>query len=389
MDQGEQWAATDAGVYAALREYLDSGAEVAVATVVAVEGSAYRRPGAKMVVEADGERRGAITAGCLEGPVADVAQAVPADGTPRVERFDLTDDSEGTWGMGLGCNGVVDVLVEPVDASFRPTLDALDAKRPVAVATAVESDAPGVERGDRVVLHDGGDGDGGTETAEPRSPLPDDVVAAIREQAAALRSDGTAGSVRVESDDGAVDVFVDGLEPVPDLLVFGHGPDVRPVARLGREAGFRVVVAAGRGGKADESEFPAAHDVRAVRAPDAADAVVEPAHTYAVVMSHNFLDDRLALESLLDAGVPYVGLMGPRERFERMRDELADEGRQLGRDDLDRVSTPVGLDLGGGSPMEIAFSIVSEAIAVRHGRDGGRLSERDGPIHVRTEVGGE
>lgn len=380
MSAGDEWDATNASLYETLDACLSSGADATVASVVRVEGSAYRRPGAKMVVVGEGETHGAITAGCLEDRVAELARGVLADGDPVVERFDLTDDADGTWGMGLGCNGVVDVLVEPLDESLRPALDALARKEPVAVLTALESDAEGIGRGDRTVLHD----DGTAATTE-RPALPKGVVAAVRDRAAALRAEGAAETATVETGDGTVEVFVDGLEPVPDLLVFGHGPDVRPVARLGSEAGFRVVVASARGAKADADAFPAADEVRSVRAPDAAAAIEDPAHTYAVVMSHNFLDDRLALESLLDAGVPYAGLMGPRKRFEELREAMAEDGRPLDADDLDRIATPVGLDLGGGSPVEIAFAIVSEAIAVRHGRDGGRLSESEGPIHSRPD----
>jgi xanthine dehydrogenase accessory factor len=103
-------------------------------------------------------------------------------------------------------------------------------------------------------------------------------------------------------------------------------------------------------------------------------------------MSHNFLDDRLALESLLDTDVPHIGLMGPRKRFERMRDEMADEGTALTDDQLARLSTPVGLDLGGGEPIQIAMSIVSEALAVHNDKSGGRLRDKEGPIHERASV---
>jgi xanthine dehydrogenase accessory factor len=383
MDAVDEWDATDASLYGTLESCLSSRGDAAVASVVQVEGSAYRRPGAKMVVVGEGETRGAITAGCLEDRVAELARGVVETGEPTVERFDLTDDADGTWGMGLGCNGVVDVLVEPVDASLRPALDALARKEPVAVLTALDADAPGVSRGDRTLLLP----DAPAETAA-RPSLPESVVSALRDRAATLRAEGAAETLTVETDDGSVTVFVDGLAPVPDLLVFGHGPDVRPVARLGSEAGFRVVVASARGAKADPDTFPAADAVQSVRAPDAADAVTDPVHTYAVVMSHNFLDDRLALASLLDAGVPHVGLMGPGKRFEEIREAMAEDGRSLDADELDRIATPVGLDLGGGTPTEIAFAIVSEAIAVRHGRDGGRLSESEGPIHTRPDDDG-
>jgi xanthine dehydrogenase accessory factor len=198
-----------------------------------------------------------------------------------------------------------------------------------------------------------------------------------------MREDAKSGTFTVESDTGKVTVFVDWLSPAPDLLLFGNQNDIHPVSRIGREAGFRVTVASARGAKADAEQFPDAHRVWTTRPPEIVDAIDDPERTYTVVMSHNFIDDRLALESLLDTQVPYIGLMGPRERFEEMREEMAENGRTLTDDELARIATPVGLDLGGGEPIQIALSIVSEALAVHNGREGGRLKTREGPIHTR------
>lgn len=389
------WSASRLSVRETLGESLDDERPAAVATVSGVEGSAYRRPGAKRVL-AEGESVGAITAGCLEGPVADLAERA-LDAGPLRETFDLTGEDDA-WGFGLGCNGVVDVLVEPADASFRPALDRLAVGERAALLTVVGggSDADGPERstgpahpeatvGARALV----DESGAATATDPRPPIPDDVLDAVRETAAEFARTGRSDTVAVASDRGTAEVFVDGLEPVPELLIFGHGPDVRPVARLARDAGFRVTVAAARGARADAEQFPNAHEVVATRPPAVAGVVSRPADTYAVVMSHNFVDDRLALDALLDTDVPYVGLMGPRERFERMRDALAEEGTRLAADDRDRIATPVGLDLGGGEPAQVALSIVSEVLAASNGREGGRLSASEEPIHPRESSDAE
>ncbi|SDM34967.1 xanthine dehydrogenase accessory factor [Halogranum gelatinilyticum] len=380
-DEGaDGWDATPLGSYRALRASLRTGRPAAVATVTNVQGSAYRRPGAKLVVAGDGNSTGAVTAGCLEDAVADLARAAVDDGKARVERFDLTADAGGeVWGMGLGCNGVIDLLVEPVDESLAPAVDELDAKRTVVVATAVGSDSSEIAVGDRTTLTTDGD-----RVARDRPGLPDAVLDAIADDVAALRESGASATVTVETDAGTVEVFVDTLTPAPELLVFGRQRDVPPVARLGREAGFRVRVVTGRGGSADADRFPAAHEVLPTRSPDLASLVDAPATTYAVVMSHNFVDDRLALESLLDTPIPYIGLMGPRKRFAEMREAFAEEGSPLGDADLSRVSTPVGLDLGGDHPTQIALSVVSEVLAVHNGRTGGRLAHHGGPVHRRA-----
>lgn len=365
------WSATETAIHDTLRSCLRDGRAAAVATVVDVEGSAYRRPGAKMVVPADGEHIGAITAGCLEGPVAEIAADVRSSGQPRVETFDLTDDDG--WGMGLGCNGVVTVLVEPLDPSFEPVLEALARDEAVAVLTTLS---------DRVGARSIVTADGDIRAVGDRDPVPDAVVAALEDRALNLLDAGEAAMLSVDTDTGVGEVFVDGIRPPPQLVVVGNQADINPVADLASTVGYRVTVAATRG-NVDADRFPAADHVEHVRAPDVDSVVSAPDHTQAVVMTHNFVDDRLAVETLLETTVPYVGLMGPRERFEEMQSEWAEERIAFQPSTLDRLATPVGLDIGGGSPMEIALSIVAELVADDHDRDGGRLSDGDGPIHPR------
>jgi xanthine dehydrogenase accessory factor len=396
-DETDGWSASTLSVREALREAIESeprsavgsDTSAAVATVTGVEGSAYRRPGAKRVLGDEGAV-GAITAGCLEGPVADLAERALADGPVR-ETFDLTSEDDA-WGFGLGCNGIIDVLVEPADESFRPALERVAAGERVALVTVVAGDHPDaadrtVPVGARAAVGE----DGTLERSEARPSLPEDLLAAVREPATEFAAAGRSDTLEVETDRGTAEVFVDGLEPIPELLVFGHGEDVRPVARLARDAGFRVTVASSRGARADAEAFPAAHEVLAARPPEVAEAVSRPADTYAVLMSHNFVDDRLALEALLETEIPYIGLMGPRKRFEEMRADLGGGGDdsggvELSADDVDRIATPVGLDLGGGEPTQIALSVVGEVLAVSNGRSGGRLTDGERPIHPRSEV---
>lgn len=378
------WDTTPFESYRAIRTALQSDRLAAVATVTDVEGSAYRRPGAKLVVSASGESTGAVTSGCLEDTVADLAETVVDTGTPRTRQFDLTGDGE-VWGTGLGCNGVIDLLVEPVDRSFGVAVDELDANRRVVLLTAVASTDPAVDVGDRTTLTvgTGDDTARAPEVGRARPGLPDAVLDRLADEVDVIRDAGQSGTVTVETDDGTVAVFVDTLDPAPHLLVFGAQRDVAPVARFANAVGFRVHVVTGRGGNADPTRVPAAHEVLSTRAPDLADAVDAPGLTYAVLMSHNFVDDRLALASLLETDVPYVGLMGPRSRFEEMREAFAEEGDSLDEQSLARVATPVGLDLGGDHPEQIALSVVSEVLAVHNGRTGGRLTKRPGPVHPR------
>ncbi|QLH80707.1 XdhC family protein [Halosimplex pelagicum] len=397
------WSAPEPAVRATAREYLDSGEPAVLATVVAVDGRAYRRPGAKMVVAPDGGAAGgesgthagaesdpdstgagSVTAGCLADSVVDLASDVLADGSARVERFDLRSDE--TWGLGVGCDGVVDLLLEPLGERHRPlvaTADELDGGRTTAVA--VESEDDRVAVGDRWIEGgavgadgaSGSDGERGDGESDAAGSLPPAVVAAVPDDV-----DGTR-SVRAETGGGTVRLFVERLAPAPRLVVVGSNADVRPVVESARSAGFRVTVVGFRGGRATSDRFPRADRVVATSPRDLRGAVDFGPEDSVVLMTHNFVDDRVAFGELLDTPVGYIGVLGPAERFDRLRAALADDGVELDERDRDRIYAPVGLDLGGGSPAQVAHSVVAEVLAVRNGRSGGHLRAGDGPIHSR------
>ncbi|MFB6197938.1 MAG: XdhC family protein, partial [Halobacteriaceae archaeon] len=189
--------------------------------------------------------------------------------------------------------------------------------------------------------------------------------------------EGRANTVNVED----TTVFIDGIAAPDDLVVVGTGHDIGPITELGSRANFRVTVIGFRGANADAERFPEADDVRSGSPAQIRDLFDFDENTHVVVATHNFIDDRLAIDELLATDVPYVGLMGPRERFEEMLDEFEAEDRTFSESELDRLYTPVGLDLGGGSPYEIAISIIGEILAISNGRTPGHLKDRTGPIH--------
>jgi len=376
MDEPD-WGVPESAVLAHVGDLVASGEPAVLATVVGVAGSAYRRPGAKMVVAEGGRGSGHITAGCLEDEVFDLADAVLEAGEPRLESYDLMEGDDDIWGLGVGCNGVIDILLEPLDDSLVPALETLDAGRSVAVLTVLSGDAPMGARA-RYTADEGVIAD---------DSFPDWLVAEVASPAASLLETGSSERVTVETEAGEAVVFVDGLEPAPELVVVGSGHDVEPVVELGTRNGFHVTVVGYRGADDLDEQFPTADETVATSAPRLGEALDLDEGTHAVVMTHNFIDDRLTVAALLDAGVAYVGLMGPRERFEEMREEFAAEGEPLDAAALDRVYTPIGLDLGGSSPHQIATSIVGEVLAVANGRGAGHLRDRDDHIHDRVAVG--
>lgn len=374
MTEGD-WSVPETDVLASMRDLLDAGRAAVVATVVGVEGSAYRRPGAKMIVEEGGGGLGHITAGCLEDEVFALAAEITEAGAPRIETYDLMEDENDVWGLGVGCNGIIDILLEPLDESYQPAIDAFEAGEPIGVITALSGDVP---LGAKAYYRG--------ETVEVEEGFPDWLADAVTEPAAKLVTEGGADTVHIDTPDGTAEVFIDGIRPAPDLVVYGSGHDVGPVVELGKKNDFRVTVVGFRGGVALEDRFPDADAVTVTSPTNAGTAVDVDEDTYTVVMTHNFIDDRLVMESLVDTPTPYIGLMGPRERFEEILEEFEAEGRTFTDAELDAVYTPIGLDLGGGSPYQIATSIVAEVMAVANDRDPKHLKEREGPIHERTTV---
>jgi xanthine dehydrogenase accessory factor len=371
------WSIPETDVFDRIRTTLEAGSPAVLATVAGVKGSAYRRPGAKMLLDPEGGGAGSITAGCLEDEVRALATDVLEAGEPRVETWDLTGDDD-VWGLGVGCNGVITVLLEPLSDSYRPVVDARLAGEPIGVATVVGTDdGTDAELGSRAYYRPGEGFEG---------DIDDTVLEELEGAAETLVAGGKGETLAVETGSGTVEVFVEGVRPPPELVVFGSGHDVGPVVELAKLVDFRVTVVPFRGGHADSGRFPGADEVASASPRDVAETREWDADTYAVIMSHNFLDDRIALEELLGTSVPYVGLMGPKKRFEEMREEFAEEGRTFTEDELERIYTPIGLNLGGDTPYQIAQSIVAEVQAVAHGRTPGHLSRQEGPIHDRVEL---
>lgn len=344
-----------------------AGDDVALATIVAVRGSTYRREGARLVVPAEGPPVGNISGGCLEGDVADTAREVMATGRPLVRTFDLTADDEAVWGWGLGCNGAIDVLIEPA-ANARPFVTALRTAarkhRPVALVTVV--DGPGT--GARLIVHPNGRTEGDLGDAARTAGL--DALAAGQSRTVAL--------------DGGTKVFVEVLEPPLRLVVCGAGHDAIPVVEFGARLGWEVDVVDDRRAMLKGKRFPQATRLVHSQPGVAADSVVTNERTCVVIMSHNFLRDAAYLRSFLGRPLPYLGVLGPAARLQRLLDTLAGDGVTPAPEDLARLHGPAGLDVGAEGPEEIAWAIVAEILAVQRKAGAGFLRDRGGPIHSRA-----
>ncbi len=371
-------------VLAAIESMSAQGQKMALATIVAVRGSTYRRPGARLLVPEEGVPIGNISGGCLEGDVADMARVVMDEGTARLAGWDLTADDDAVWGLGLGCNGAIEVFIEPAEEAAlvaSALRAALEEDRPICVITAIESEDAAVEPGARIVVRP--DTDAGPDGSLGSASLDAEAVAAARELLAAERSE-------VRTLTGGVRAFIEVLEPPLRLLVCGAGHDAIPLTRAAAGLGWNAIVVDDRPAFLTTDRYPDAGGFVHVEAPElTAKTTPIDAHTFAVVMTHNFLRDKEYLRSLLESPAVYIGMLGPGARTERLLMELRDEGVTITDEDRARTHGPAGLDLGAEGPEEIAQSIVAEIIAVKRARGGGFLKERPGPIHDRPAPGTE
>ena len=364
------------------------GERCALATLVSVEGSSYRRPGARMLVCEGGKSTGTISAGCLESDVIEHAKRVIKAGEAVLVEYDTASTSdELAWGLGLGCNGIVRVLVEPLAPgslyieTLRRSCEANAA--PVLVATLYQHspsesarDAPRIETGARLFINENGD--------ISREKLNERVAALLESEVRGLSLAGeTFGARTYDVDGGAVKVFVETLQPPVPLIVFGAGHDALPIVELARGLGWRTEVVDPQARPASLSRFAMADRVTLSRPEDVAAQVMITPRTLTLLMSHNYSHDLELLRFLLASPARYIGVMGPRKRTERMLRELAinEDAPRLEETDMTRLYSPAGLDIGANAPAEIALSIIAEMRAVLDGRRGQMLRERRGSIH--------
>lgn len=365
-----------------LREILDAyeairrqGGLAALATVVAVSGSSYRRPGARMLLTADGALAGGVSGGCLESDVFGRARAVMEAGQADIVTYDTTEAGDIVFGVGLGCRGVIQILIEPLTGA-RPDFEfllSMAERREAGVCATVfrsEGDTP-MRLGDRLLLSQTGSVYNGISDA--------DLAARVHSDAGDVLTSGKSRVREYAASHGSVTVFLEALTPPQPLVVFGAGHDAPPLVRLAKELGWHVTVADARPAYANAERFPQADAVLVCPPEEAAARLPLDARTAVVLMTHNYLHDRALLEQWLPAPVRYLGVLGPKRRTERLLSELPPGA--VTPEALSHLHSPVGLDIGADTPELIALSIIAGIQAVAAGRPGGFLRDRSGPIY--------
>ena len=387
-----------------LMQWWEAGETIGVGTVVATFHSAPRPPGASMLVGPDASAVGSVSGGCVEGAVYEMAQSVVASGEPVLERYGVSDDD--AFAVGLTCGGILDVWVEKVSQETFPELGEIaadiEAGRPVALATVIDHPDPTI-LGRRLIVRPDPttaivpdvSANDTPETSHKRQGLPqltstraddavhDDVLGLLATGTSATLSYGPDGERRGEG----MRVFVWSFAPKPRLLVFGAIDFAAAVARVGEFLGYDVTVCDARPIFATASRFPHADEVivdwphRYLSAEQEAGRIDQ--RTVITVLTHDPKFDVPLLEVALRLPeVGYVGAMGSRRTHDDRLARLREQG--LSDDEIGRLSSPIGLDLGARTPEETAISIAAEIVAKRWGGTGDRLAEREGRIHHDT-----
>jgi xanthine dehydrogenase accessory factor len=387
-----------------LMQWWRAGKSVGVGTVVATFRSAPRPAGASMLVGPDGEAVGSVSGGCVEGAVYELGQEVIGSGVPVLQRYGVSDDD--AFAVGLTCGGILDVFVESVSPQTFPELgavsDDIEAGRPVAVATVIDHPDPAWVGRRLVVRPEDAEGDetvartegaGGGQAGSLGSPRAD---AAVTDDARGLLAAGRTETLTYGPDGErrgeGLRVFVAAYAPRPRMLVFGAIDFAAAVAHVGSFLGYQVTVCDARPVFATASRFPAADEVvvewpHRYLAAEVEAGRVDP-RTVVCVLTHDPKFDVPLLEvALRMPEVAYVGAMGSR----RTHDDRLERLREAGLTDaeLQRLSSPIGLDLGARTPEETAVSIAAEIVALQWGGQGRRLQETSGAIHHHHTVSAE
>ncbi|MFD5114563.1 XdhC family protein [Streptomyces sp. NPDC058220] len=361
-----------------LHRWVEQGRDVAVATVVAVGGSAPRRPGAALAVDSAGTAIGSVSGGCVEGAVYDLCQQALKDGETVLERFGYSD--EDAFAVGLSCGGVIDILVTPIraDSAVRPVFAAAlaAAARGEAAALARITAGPAGLLGRALLVRPGGSYEGGL----GGHPELDRTAAG---EARAMLDGGRTGTLEI-GERGArcgrpLTLLVESSVPPPRMIVFGAIDFASALVRAGKFLGYHVTVCDARPVFTTAARFPDADEIVVAWPHRYLESTEVDGRTVLCVLTHDAKFDVPLLERALRLPVAFVGAMGSR----RTHEDRAERLREIGVTELElaRLHSPIGLDLGARTPEETALSIAAEIVAVRRGGSGVSLTGAHTPIH--------
>jgi xanthine dehydrogenase accessory factor len=347
-------------------------AKTVLVTVVDVQGSSYRLPGARMLVDENGKMLGTVSGGCLEADVLERASRVLQTGKAEIFTYDTTAQEDSVFSLNMGCRGVIRILLELPKADFIDFCRRLyQTRRSGLAATLIDAKTENGRVGTRLML-DEGDLVKSDFTEKITENLLPDCLNVLQEKKSRL----------LENDFGAF--FVEFIPSPVSIVIFGAGADAIPVAEAAKNLGWRVSVVDHRAAFANRERFTTADEIILSRAANLDGNLTIDENTVAVVMSHNYEHDKNTLHFLLNSDARYIGALGPKRRTENILREWREAGAEFSGKQLERLYAPIGLDIGADTPESIALSIVAEIKSVLANRDGGFLRRREGSIYNRS-----
>lgn len=364
----------------AYNEIDNADINAALATVVRVEGSSYRRTGARMLVLDNGTWVGGISGGCLEGDALKRARIAINSSRPTLITYDTTDDDPHQIGVGLGCNGIIDVLFTPLDLSdrYNPVeilkccLLASRETHVLLTITHLTGDWGDLEPGN-VITYKGPDSLHAFNSSSLQNEINSKVLA--------LLTDNKSAPCQFPSLNGSIiEIFVEILPPEISVVLMGHQYDVYPMSRLLKELDWRVSVC---GDILKVNPQIQAYADEIISTSEFSNLRIDE-HTAIILMSHDYKTDKINLSLAISTPAAFIGMLGPRVRSEKIWKELAEEGNTVSRQDMERIYAPVGLDIGAVTPEEIALSLAAGLKAAFANRNGHFLKFRQDPIHPRS-----
>lgn len=363
-------------IIAAFKEASLHGRQTALATVVHVEGSSYRRPGARMLVEENGRITGAISGGCLEGDALRKALLAISQKQNKLVAYNTQEEDDVEFGIQLGCNGIVYILFEPIESSVPNNpialLEKCLQKRKDAVVVTLFSlkNFYGHQPGTCFFF----DGENVHENIPDTvfvSKLLDDAFTTLHGRSSLLK----------EYTDLGLTAFVELVEPLVSLVIIGAGNDALPLMEMASVLGWQIKVVDGRRTHANKQRFSKAHQILVGKPGEIIQQLKIDEWTAVLLMTHNYNYDLEMLECLLQYRCKYIGTLGPKKKLQRMWEALHDKGINISSEQKARVYGPTGLDIGAEAAEEIALSVLAEIKAVISKRQGGFLCNRRDNIH--------
>lgn len=363
-------------ILSAYKSYERSNIKSALATVVKVDGSAYRRPGARMLISQNGELTGAISGGCLEGDALRKAQTVIFQNQSMLVTYDTTDEDDQRFGIGLGCNGIIQILMEPLDYSneFNPIL-LLARSLPERVNSTLISlfsvkNSRSAQIGTIAMIQ----GDLAVGTIDQLDfDLKMEILQDLQKKVSNVDS-----SVKVYEAFDDLHVFFEVIKPPLRICLFGAGNDTIPLCEMAYSLGWEVVLIDGRKQYATHKRFENASKIIVGAADEVFSELELDQNTVALLMTHNFEYDAKIFEQLLPFSLPYIGILGPKKKTQKLFERLENQGLNFNKS---CVYGPIGLNIGAEGSHEIGLSILAEIKAVLMQKDPYSLREKEGPIH--------